>query len=394
MLLPFKIALRFLKSSKGQTILITFGIAIGVSVQLFIGLLIQGLQTSLVDKTVGSSSHITVSSVSEDKYITEYESLLAEIKETEGTTYVSASLDNTSVLVENQDNEDVITSEYVLIRGLSLEEANGIYKLSNSLVQGNMPIQNTNQVIIGKEFSELNDKSIGEEIKVFLPLLNKKKTLVVSGIFDLKVSSLNETWIITDLQSSQTIFETPGKITSIEIQVDDVFNSPNITVSIEEILGNNTNLIATDWQTQNESLLSGLNGQTISSLMIQIFVIISVVLSIASVLIISVIQKQKQIGILKAMGIKDSMASTIFLTQGFLLGLMGAILGILLGISLIVLFTTFALNPDGTPLIPMQLNPGFIVLSALIAIIASTLASLIPAAKSSKLDPIEVIRNG
>lgn len=293
MLLPFKIALRFLKSSKGQTILITFGIAIGVSVQLFIGLLIQGLQTSLVDKTVGSSSHITVSSVSEDKYITEYESLLAEIKETEGTTYVSASLDNTSVLVENQDNEDVITSEYVLIRGLSLEEANGIYKLSNSLVQGNMPIQNTNQVIIGKEFSELNDKSIGEEIKVFLPLLNKKKTLVVSGIFDLKVSSLNETWIITDLQSSQTIFETPGKITSIEIQVDDVFNSPNITVSIEEILGNNTNLIATDWQTQNESLLSGLNGQTISSLMIQIFVIISVVLSIASVLIISVIQKQK-----------------------------------------------------------------------------------------------------
>jgi lipoprotein-releasing system permease protein len=106
-----------------------------------------------------------------------------------------------------------------------------------------------------------------------------------------------------------------------------------------------------------------------------------------------VVQKSKQIGILKAMGIKDRTSSLIFLFQGLLLGVAGAILGVLLGLALAFAFTKFALNADGTPVVPLFIDPAFIALSALIAVIASTVAALIPARKSSKLDPIEVIRN-
>jgi lipoprotein-releasing system permease protein len=128
--------------------------------------------------------------------------------------------------------------------------------------------------------------------------------------------------------------------------------------------------------------------------MIQVFVLIAVALAIASVLAITVLQKSKQVGILKAMGIKDKTASLIFLFEGLLLGVMGAILGVALGLLLGVMFTKFAVNPDGTPVVELYIDYGFIGLSAIIAVASAAIAALIPARRSSKLNPIEVIRNG
>jgi len=118
------------------------------------------------------------------------------------------------------------------------------------------------------------------------------------------------------------------------------------------------------------------------------------VLAIASVLAISVMQKSKQLGILKAMGIRDGSASVIFLAEGFLLGIAGAILGVALGLGLTYAFTRFALNPDGTPVVALLVDPQFIAISALVAVLSATLASLIPARRSARLDPMEVIKNG
>ncbi|HAS72860.1 MAG TPA: ABC transporter permease, partial [Clostridiales bacterium UBA8960] len=118
------------------------------------------------------------------------------------------------------------------------------------------------------------------------------------------------------------------------------------------------------------------------------------VLGIASVLAITVLQKSRQIGILKAMGINDKVSSLVFLFQGFILGIMGGLLGIIFGLGLLWSFSKFALNADGTPVVPIFINFSFIGLSGLIAVSASTLASIIPALKSRKLSPIEVIKNG
>ena len=128
--------------------------------------------------------------------------------------------------------------------------------------------------------------------------------------------------------------------------------------------------------------------------MIQVFVLLAVLLGITSVLAISVVQKSKQLGILKAMGIKDKDASLIFLLQGLILGVIGAILGTALGLGLTFVFSNFVKNPDGTPLVPFYLDYTFILISVIIAIVASTIAAFVPARKSSKLNPIEVIKNG
>jgi lipoprotein-releasing system permease protein len=108
--------------------------------------------------------------------------------------------------------------------------------------------------------------------------------------------------------------ETGEGVSQIEMQVNDVFVADEVAMAVENRLNDDT-LKVTNWKEENAALLSGLSGQTASSLMIQVFVLISVVLGIASVLAISVVQKSRQIGILKAMGMHNPKASLVFLFQ-------------------------------------------------------------------------------
>ena len=280
------------------------------------------------------------------------------------------------------------------MRGFELDKADQIYKFSDALLDGGaLPAASTHEVIIGLNIAEDYGIQLGESVEIITPEGAVYEALVV-GFFDLKVASVNQTWVIGDLAFVKDVFSYEStQVTGIEMQVDEPFDADLISdrmtqeIPVQGVKFDN-------WKVQNEQLLSGLSGQSTSSLMIQIFVVISVVLGIASVLAITVLQKSRQIGILKAMGITDSVSSLVFLFQGFMLGILGGILGILFGLGLLWSFSQFALKPDGTPVVPIFINFGFIGLSGLIAVIASTFASIIPAIKSRKLSPIEVIKIG
>jgi lipoprotein-releasing system permease protein len=387
MKLAFQIALRFLTSNKSQAFLITLGIAIGISVQIFIGSLIDGLQVSLVDSTIGSVSQITIESSERNEPLDNYQEIETIIgKNYEEVTAFSPTLTQGGFMLFDQNFDQM------LYRGFDINKANVIYKFADAILPGGaMPREG--EVLIGQTLANNNDVSVGDTITL---ISAERDTLEVkvAGLIDLKVASLNELWIVGDMKIAQKVFiYDEGNATAIEMQVEEPFDADILTDRMTEDLKSYPISIA-NWKTANEQLLSGLSGQTTSSLMIQIFVVISVVLGIASVLAITVLQKSRQIGILKAMGIKDKTSSYIFLFQGFILGILGGILGIILGIGLLFAFSTFALNPDGTPIVPIVLNPGFIALSGMIAVLASTIASIIPAQKSKKVSPIEVIRNG
>ena len=384
MKLAFKIAWRFLSSSKGQTVLIALGIAIGVSVQVFIGSLISGLQASLLDTTIGSSSQVTVEASERNGRIDKYEAVMDTIsKEQTSVTFVSAAADAPGFIKINNDTFPV------LARGFDFEKAEGIYKFNAALQEGTLP--GADEVMLGKDLMAEAGLTLGDKVDLVTPLGNAR-TVTIVGVFDLKVSSLNSSWLIAKLPLVQSVFGYGDTVTSIEMQVDDVFAADTIAGAIASTLP--VDLTAENWKDANAALLSGLNGQSISSLMMQVFVLVSVILGIASVLAISVLQKSRQIGILKAMGIKNSSASMVFLFQGVILGTFGAILGVSLGLGLAVSFTMFAVNPDGTPIIVLFIDPAFIAVSGLIAVAAATIASLIPARRSSRLDPMEVIKNG
>lgn len=382
---PLSVAWRFLKSGKGQTLLILAGIIIGISVQVFIGLLIEGLQTSLVDSTIGNSSQITVESEESYGEIEDWETKKDKIEDEVGEIrYISPTL-TLPAFVDFDDN-----TESSVFRGFSLEEAEGIYGFEESVVEGDLPGEE--EVMVGKAMGENLELQTGDTLEVF-DFDGNRSEVVVSGFFDLKVASINESWVVSTLDTAQGVFERENTITALEMQIEDVFEADTLAADISTLL-DDSQLEVSNWKEENEELLSGLQGQDVSSIMIQIFVVVAVVLGIASVLAISVIQRSKQIGILKAMGVNNRASSLIFLFQGLILGVIGGLLGIALGLGLSYAFMEFATGPEGEPIVEIALNYRFLAFSFLIAVAASTIAALIPARRSSKLEPIEVIRGG
>ncbi len=382
---PLKIAWRFLKSGKGQTLLILAGIAIGISVQVFIGLLIQGLQASLVDSTIGNSSQITIEAVENNGEIFDYQEKEDTVRdEIEGVEELSPTLTLPAFISLEEE------AESALIRGFEFEKAEGIYGFQEKITEGSLP-ENSGEVMVGIGLAENLNLKIRDVLEIF-NFDGDQGDVEITGIFDFGVTNLNESWIVSELQTAQEIFQREASVTALEIQVGEVFEADTISEEIQGLLGEDVKV--TNWKEANQDLLSGLQGQDISSIMIQIFVVVAVVLGISSVLAISVLQRSKQIGILKAMGVNDQSASLIFLFQGLILGILGGLIGIALGLLLSFSFMIFATNPDGSPVVEIVINYNFIALSFVIAVAASTLAALIPAKKSSKLQPIEVIRNG
>lgn len=378
-----KIAWRFLTHAKGQSILIAVGIAVGVSVQVFIGSLITGLQAELVDTAIGRNTQITVTASQRGDVIEDYTAVAEAIEKSRPEVRHVSPVVDASGFARNSEGANFP----ILLRGFVLDKADGMYRFSDALVSGELPGEG--QVLVGRNLAE--EAELVDTVTLATPLGSTREA-EISGIFDLGSATLNERWVISDLSLVQDIFGYGSQVSAIEMQVDDPFQADVIADNLRAELPEELKVV--DWKSQNEQLLSGLNGQSISSLMIQVFVLFSVVLAIASVLAISVLQKSKQLGILKAMGISNRDASLVFLTEGFLLGIAGAVLGVALGLGLAFAFTKFALNPDGTPVIALLIDPGFIAMSGIIAVVSATLASLIPARRSARLDPMEVIRNG
>ena len=212
---------------------------------------------------------------------------------------------------------------------------------------------------------------------------------MIAGIFDLKVLSLNENWVVMDKSRAASLLGLNNRASSIEVRVDDIFAAEEIAQEWESRW---PDYRFQSWQDKNESLLSGLRSQSSSSLTIQFFVLLALTLGIASVLAISAVQKYKQIGILKAMGLNNSVITRIFILQALFISTLGAAIGAVFGIALTQLFVTLT-QQGGEALFKMTVNTVAVLRVIAITIAASALAAYIPARRAAHLSPIEVIRN-
>jgi len=400
----FRIAIRFLKEGKSQTLFILFGIAIGVAVQIFLSALISGLQTDLINKTVGDAPHIIVkpaeksysTAINTDHYIVEveadtgtsieklanWENTLQGIDDMKGITVASPLLESAAFVNKGQK------SLPIMIKGVLPERSNLIYKVSKRLIQGENDLQGNN-ILVGKNLAEELRLTKGDTVRL-VTSTGTEDWFYIIGIFDFQNSATNSSWIFMDINRSQKFFNMQGYITSIEVQVDDVFSAQSISDRLRNYY---PDLKFETWQEANKQLLTALNSQSSSSNIIQFFVLMAVALGISSVLAVSVMQKSKQIGILKAMGAGNAVTTKIFLLQGGILGLLGALLGSGFGIVLIHLFLQFTAT-DGIPQFPVYVSTKSVLFSIAVATTVGLISSLVPALNSSKLNPIEVIRNG
>ncbi len=384
MSLPRKVAIRFLKANKWQTAFIILGIAVGVSIQIFIGVLITSLQKNIVNNVIGNSSQITIVSSSDvNVQIENYDKLINKLEDFDQLSAISVAQDSPALT-----NASGKTTS-IFVRGLDIDNSDKIYKIKDRIIDGDAPKGN-NKVIVGKELSEELKLEIGDTFYIQIAAKSIDQEVEITGIYDFNVAAINELWIIMTLESAQNILVGGNNtVTSIEMQVYEqfYFEADVIAQDIEKEIDNN-DVKVTNWIDQNQDLQGGLQAQSTSSYLIQAFAIISVVIAIASVLSITVLQKNRQLGILKAMGINNRDASKIFIYEGLFFGIGGAIGGILLGIFLLFGFSF------SSSVITIEIDPIFLLISAIIVISAAIIASISPALKSSKLDPIEVIRSG
>ena len=379
-MLSLRIAWRFLRSAPVQTLLIAGGIAVGISAQIFVGSLIQSLQANLVDQTIGSAPQVTIEAIDDGDPVT-FSPRMQDIvykdpRVKQGTVVPTRAL--TSLFTDGSD------SAPLNLIGGRLNELDGIYKISERTIEGKASLRSTD-IIIGKDFAEKFSISPGDSIKLALQGGSPAQFTVV-GIFDLGAAAFNErTAFVSGEVPRSTLGWSASEYSQIQVQMTEPFQSAEVAADWRSKL---PGVSVVDWQAQNADLLVALQSQGSSSLLIQTFVLVAVALGIASTLAISAVQKTRQIGILKAMGMKDGASGRIFLFEALIVGGLGSISGLALG-----WFFVWSFNFVPTPF-DTTIRLSFALTSAGVGILVALASSIVPIRRTSKLDPIEVIQNG
>jgi len=399
------VAFRFLREGRAQTLLILTGIILGIAVQVFLNSLIVGLQSSLVARTVGSAPHITgtipdlepsavlppdpetrtisrvITNEGSVKPIRDGDTIVAQLEKLGFFTVILPVARGSGFILQGQKTLPVS------LRGSDLEGADRLYDIRRRLTAGRYEV-GADGVLIGKDLAAKLRISVGSTIRLSTPG-GDDDLFRVNGLFDLENQAVNETWILMSLPRVQSLFRLDRGLTEIELQAEDVFTAER---KAADLRAGFPSVRWRSWEETNASLLTALQSQSSSSYMIQLFVLLSVTLGIASVLAVSVVQKSRQIGILKAVGTLTRHVGRIFVIQGAVLGFLGSLLGVAAGWGLILMFQA-ARSADPSSF-PISVSFGAAALSVGVATAAGTLAAFLPSRRASRLNPIEVIRNG
>lgn len=377
-MLSLRIAARFLRTSLGQSITIVVGIAVGIAVQIFVGTLIMSLQVTLLDSTIGNASHVTLQNVDGKKPVVFSEAIRRELRTDPRVRLVIPDRVLSVIFSKGSD------SAPISVVGALPGDIDAIYKMSKHLVAGRL-MSEPGDVILGASFARKYSLKLGDPVLVVLPG-GGPQTLKLVGIFDVGTSSVNDRLgFTTPVFPRQALGMGADEYSDIQTQLVDAFQSTAVIKSwsgLQVFSG----VQFKDWQVQNQQLLVGLQGQSSSSYMIQFFVLIAVALGIASTLAISAVQKTRQIGILKAMGLTDGRAGMVFLWEAAILGGCGALLGFGFGLALLRLF---ALGPITFSIV---VDPWFVIGSCAVGFAVALASAIIPSRSTSRLNPIEVIQ--
>jgi len=400
------LALRFFREGRLQSVLIVAGVSVGVAVMVFLSALIDGLQQSLVEQTLGTQAHIVVRPPDEVarpmRTSDDHVAIAARVEQTaqrarsivgwqqvvEGlaampdVTAVSPTVSGPAVAIRGN------ATRAVVLYGVDPERFARIYPVRRRMIAGRFEPTGT-ACVIGRELAADLGVGVGDKVRL-TAVGGVSDVYAVGGVFDLGNREVNRRWVVVATRGAQTLLDLVGGVSSVEVRVREIFAADRVAADITA----RTGLVADSWMRTNAQLLTALRSQSSSSQMIQFFVILAVAMGIASVLVVSVVQKGKEIGILRAMGTARRTVLWIFLLQGGTVGLLGSAVGAAMGAGLGALFQSLARNADGSPTFPIAVSAALVLRSAAIATVTGVLAAALPARSAARLDPAVAIRNG
>jgi lipoprotein-releasing system permease protein len=399
------LAWRFLRDGRLQTGLIVIGASVGVAVMVFLSALMAGLSTSLVRQTLGTQAHVVVRPAeqvaralrprSRDtlvvaameraprrlRSIVDWPARQLEVASMPGVTAVAPSVVGAAFALRGT------TRRSVTLLGVDARSFGRIYAVEAHLRSGRFGVSATGAVVGDALAADLGVR-VSDRIRL-QAAQSEPATLRVEGIFDLGNRDVNERWVLVSMRTGQTLLDLVGGASRLDVAVSEVFEAERVARRISD----RTGLDAESWMARNGQLLVALSSQSASSVLIQFFVIVAVALGIASVLAVSVVQRGRQIGILRAMGAPRGRVVGVCLLQGVIVGLASSVTGTLLGAGLALAFSRQVENPDGSPTFPVELGPWLFVRAVAVATAVGWIAAVAPARRAARLDPVEAIRN-
>ena len=399
MWIEWTLAIRFLREGRIQSALILVGIAVGVAVIVFLTALITGLQVNIIDRTLGTQAHIKVEAPDEANRVVPAAAGVTQLILESRRAQRLRSINNWQQVRDALDALPEVTAvspivsgpafarrgaavESVALVGIDVDRYTQIIPLQEDIIAGRLRV-GAGEVVIGIQLARDLGVSVGDKLRLDAGD-DRDSVVTVAGIFELGVRELDARYVYLDMKQTQSLLNLPGAATVIDVTVRNIFGASEVAARIARLTG----LKAESWMQTNSQLMNALDSQRLSTQMISFFVAISVALGIASVLFVSVIQRTREIGILRAMGITRQQMLRVFLVQGGVFGLIGSLAGGLAGTGMVWIF-----NHYGPKLFYIPVNPSLLVTSSLLATVTGIIAAAIPARRAARMDPVQAIRH-
>ncbi|HEX8011590.1 MAG TPA: ABC transporter permease [Casimicrobiaceae bacterium] len=404
-LLPFEAiaAFRFMREGLMQTLLIIFGVGLGGGVIIFMSAALAGLQGNIVRRTLNYQAPIVV--VAPDQVarplraseaaqvaslvqprsqqlrsIDQWQKVRAQVERLPEVVGVTPVVSGPGFALRGDANRSVS------ITGIEPESYLGVIALLDKITAGELAL-GSSDIVIGTELAKDLGASVGDKLRL-TTASGASATLDITGLFDFGNKSVNERNVYIALRTAQSLLDLIGGVSSLEVKVRDPFAAETTAQAIQAETGQE----ADSWIKTNAQFFTAMSAQIITNTLIRVFVGLTVALGIASVLIVSVVQKSAEIGILRAMGTARGQILRLFLIQGGFMALAGSLLGSLFAWGFLLVFRSIAVNPDGTPLFIIEMEPALFLVSTAGATLVGVLAAMAPALRASRLDPVVAIR--
>jgi lipoprotein-releasing system permease protein len=402
---PFEwlVAFRFLKEGRVQTAFIIIGIAIGVAVIVFMSALLTAMQGNFVSRVLTGQAHVQLLAQKERvhpllmsetqiewptlqiplqrfKSIDQWQSIAMEVAHMPEVQIVSPAVTGSALLKRGE------ASRSVTVIGMLPESYFQMIPLHEKVIQGEALVNNES-VMIGTDLAKDMGVVVGDKLRIEAGQ-GSYLALKITGIFDLGNKGANSRNVFVAFRTAQSMFGLTGGASLIDVKLWDVYTAETVARKIER----RTGLQADSWIKTNEQFFTAVNAQTTANTAIRLFVGLSVGFGIASVLVVSVVQRSREIGILRAMGVTRGQILRVFLLQGGLLGFAGALLGAFLGGGALFLWQKFQRNADGTVMFALTFDGYLLVQTLLLATLTGLIAAFAPAQRAARLDPAVAIR--
>ena len=403
--LPFEIiaAIRFLREGIIQTLLIIVGVSVGVSVIVFMSALLSGLQSNIVNRVLSTQAQVVVlprkevtapvlqdgaakvirvvqSRPQRKVTVDQWQKLRDSLRSMAGTDVVSPMAAGPALITRGASTRSIS------LTGIDPDQYYRIVNIPGDMIAGTARIT-SNDILIGKDLSEDLGVHTGDKLNIASGS-GSSVILNIAGIFDLGNKGFNQRSTVVTLNTAQGLLGMVGEVSSMDVTLKDPYEADTVA----ETFAATYPVEVDSWIKTNAQFFTAIHAQSISSAVIRASVALSVALGIASVLAVSVVQRSKEIGILRAMGASQGQIMRVFLVQGGVVALIGSTIGSGLARIVLAFWLLLARNPDGTQFFSIDIPVVLYALTAVLATLSGVLAAAVPARRASRLDPVVAIR--